>query len=126
MATTVTVSGPLFDGGADGIIDRMCRDIEQAVADEGEQMVRAELPRVLQNPTGRYQSGITTEPAGAGIDVTDGGIIYGPWLEGVGSRNAPTTRFAGYSTFRRTAQALDARAERIAEPIVARTVRSLG
>lgn len=126
MATTVTVSGPLFNGLSDAIMNDMCGDIERAVADEGEQMVRAELPNVLQHPTGRYMSGIRTEVSGAGMDVTDSGVVYGPWLEGIGSRNAPKTRFKGYSTFRRVAQALDARAKQIADPIVDAHVRSLG
>ena len=117
--------GPLFDGEADHLARAMCDDIEQAVADEGASMVGVELPRVLKHPTGRYQSGITTEPGSAGIDVTDGGIVYGPWLEGIGSRNR-TTRFKGYATFRRVTQALTGRAKGIAEPIVDRYVRRMG
>lgn len=123
---TATYHGPLFNGTIDLLLGAMSEDIHRTVADEGEQMVRAELPNVLQNPTGRYQSGIRSEPDGAGTDVTDGGIIYGPWLEGVGSRNAPTTRFRGYATFRRTAQALDRRAEQIAETVAARYVEVMG
>lgn len=117
--------GPLFDGRASLIVREMTEDIERELADAGEQMVRAELPRVLRNPTGRYQSGIQSEPQGAGIDVTDGGIVYGPWLEGIGSRNR-TTQFKGYATFRRVAQALAVRAGLLAEPIADRHVRRLG
>jgi hypothetical protein len=32
--------------------------------------------------------------------------VYGPWLEGVGSRNFPVTRFRGYHAFRVAAQEL--------------------
>lgn len=120
-----TESGPLFGGEADLLAAEMCEDIQTSGADEGEQMVRAELPRVLQNPTGRYQSGVTTEASGAGVDVTDGGIVYGLWLEGTGSRNR-STRFKGYATFRRVAQALDARMPTIAEPIADRYVGRMG
>jgi len=35
--------------------------------------------------------------------ITDGGAVYGPWLEGASSRNQ-STRFKGYGTFRKTAQ----------------------
>jgi hypothetical protein len=45
--------------------------------------------QVLQHPTGYYQSKITVERAGTGYRVTDQGVVYGPWLEGTGSRNAP-------------------------------------
>ncbi len=33
--------------------------------------------------------------------VDDGGVIYGPWLEGTSNRNK-TTRFKGYAAFRKT------------------------
>ena len=33
--------------------------------------------------------------------ITDSNVVYGPWLEGIGSRNQ-TTRFKGYSIFRKT------------------------
>jgi len=33
--------------------------------------------------------------------ISDSGVVYGPWLEGVGSRNQ-ATRFKGYAIFRRT------------------------
>lgn len=35
--------------------------------------------------------------------ITDGGVIYGPWLEGTSSRNE-TTRFKGYASFRKTVE----------------------
>jgi hypothetical protein len=52
-----------------------------------------------------------------GSVVQDGGVIYGPWLEGVGSRNR-TTRFKGYFTFRRTTAQLNVRATPIAEELL--------
>jgi hypothetical protein len=44
--------------------------------------------------------------------VSDGGWsgpVYGPWLEGIGSRNAPVTRFRGYHAFRKASEALQRR-----------------
>lgn len=121
----IETRGPIFNGQAEMLIERMCREIEKAVGDQGKDMVSGVLPNVLRHPTGHYQSQIRTEVLGAGVDVTDGGIIYGPWLEGIGSRNR-TTRFKGYATFRRVGQALKLRAGRIAAPIVNRYVRRLG
>lgn len=76
-------------------------------------LIRADLRVVLQHPTGRFQSAAPSmQRSGDTITVDDGGVIYGPWLEGVGSRNA-RTRFKGYSTFRRMAQEAQDRAEAI-------------
>jgi hypothetical protein len=78
-------------------------------------MVRSRLGEVLQNPTGYYESRITSEVSALGARVTDGGVIYGPWLEGVGSRNQ-TTRFKGYATFRKTRQELEYKAHLVVMP----------
>jgi hypothetical protein len=51
--------------------------------------------------------------------VWDGGWagpVYGPWLEGVGSRNA-TTRFKGYRAFRKAANALERHIEDLGDRI---------
>jgi hypothetical protein len=115
----------MFNGDADRLVDGMCADIERQVGQVGEQMVRARLDAVLQNPTGYYESQITSEPDGGDIEITDGGVVYGPWLEGTGSRNR-TTRFKGYATFRRVAQALDQRAQGIAEKVAEPWVGRMG
>lgn len=46
--------------------------------------------------------------------VTTGDAMYGPWLEGTGSRNR-TTRFKGYFGFRRASDEIQLSVERIAE-----------
>ena len=38
--------------------------------------------------------------------IHDSGVVYGPWLEGTSSRNQ-TTRFKGYSSFRKVKQWLE-------------------
>ena len=58
------------------------------------------------------------------VVVHDRRIIYGPWLEGVGSRNA-TTRFKGYSSFRRAFQELERQAPRLVEQDVRRLIAKL-
>jgi hypothetical protein len=119
------LNGPLFDGTADRLAFQMCADIEEEGGDVGVGLVRGVLGQVLQHPTGRYESRITSEPDGGDIQITDGGIVYGPWLEGTGSRNR-STRFKGYATFRRVAQALQDRIVTVADPIVDRYVRRMG
>lgn len=86
---------------------------EREVADEGAKLIRNRLNTVLRHQTGFYRSHIQ----GEGDRITDNGVVYGPWLEGVGSRNR-TTRFKGYFTFRRTTQAIEARSGEIAEHIL--------
>ncbi|MGV9803926.1 hypothetical protein ACWDTP_38425, partial [Mycobacterium sp. NPDC003449] len=55
-------------------------------------------------------------------EVNDGGVVYGPWLEGTGSRNAPVTRFRGYATFRRVKAMIDRRAPGIAQRLLRRYI----
>jgi len=58
---------------------------------------------------------------GSDLVVNDGwpgsGLVYGPWLEGVGSRNA-TTRFKGYFSMRKAANSVAAKAKAIAQPVI--------
>ncbi|MGH3680774.1 MAG: hypothetical protein ACRDT2_11075 [Natronosporangium sp.] len=117
----VTVSGPLFDGRAHAAVDAFLDDAEQQVADVGFNDVRAELGRVLRNPTGFYESRIQTERQRDDVMVTDGGVVYGPWLEGTSQRNQ-SSRFKGYATFRRVAQRLQDKAGSIAEQLLPRYV----
>lgn len=93
--------GELFHGGAGASLDRAAHDGEVDVAQDAARHIHVRLARVLQRPTGRYQS--TVHVVRTADPFVDGdGTVYGPWLEGVGSRNA-TTRFKGYATFRRVA-----------------------
>lgn len=93
------MTGPVFDGRAKEAAQRFAEDAAQAIAQQGVDAVRARFRQVLQNPTGRLSSRVTVERAHNGYVVTDGGVVYGPWIEGVGSRNR-TSRFKGYRTFR--------------------------
>ena len=124
MPTKVNVTGPLLNGDAPGVIGDLLDDAEHEVAQAGVNAVRTELDRVLRRPTGRYRSAVQTDRRGDSIVVTDGGVIYGPWLEGTGSRNR-TTRFRGYSTFRRVTQRLQADAVQLTEPVVETHLRRL-
>lgn len=113
---TVRVSGPLFDGRALAAADQFIDAAEAEIAEEGVNDVRAELGAVLRNPTGFYESQIQTQRARGDAVVTDGGVIYGPWLES--GAYTPRRNFSGYGTFRRTTQRLDAKAEQIAQSVL--------
>ncbi len=125
MSAHVTTSGPLFNGAALIAASRMAAEIEETAAREGAKIVKNNLDHVLRNPTGRYESSIEASPQGGDWQVEDNGIVYGPWLEGTGSRNK-TTRFKGYATFRRATAELQARMPNIARDIVRRYTKEMG
>lgn len=115
----VTVSGPVFDGRADIALNHACEDSERQLAILGASMVRTQLGRVIRKPSTPpfYQNQVEAIPEQPGWKIWDQDVIYGPWLEGTGSRNR-TTRFKGYFTFRLIAAKLDAMANRICDRII--------
>lgn len=109
----VDTRGPIFEHIADNVMDACAKSIEEQVADKGVDLIRNRLHAVLRHPTGYYESHVRAERSGSHWEVNDSGVVYGPWLEGVGSRNR-TTRFKGYATFRRATDAIDRAAGDIA------------
>lgn len=114
METAVTVTGPLFDGRAAKAVTAFLEESKVEVSQAGVNEVRNRLGQVLEHPSGRYRNRIVTDLVQGDPVVSDGGMVYGPWLEGTSSRNK-TTRFKGYQTFRKTRQWLAGRAGSIAE-----------
>lgn len=119
VAINVTTSGPFFDGRADAAAADASEECERSIAILGASMVRTNLNKVLRVQTPFYRLQVEAQPNPPGWKITDQGVIYGPWLEGTGSRNR-TTRFKGYATFRRTVQQINARAATIGSGVVAR------
>lgn len=113
--TTVATSGPVFTGWAERVAAEFTEILKERVAKQGKNMVDARLADVLVNPTGYYQSRITVERVQRDWHITDDLVVYGPWLEGVGSRNYPVTRFKGYHTFRWVTQILKKAVPQIAQ-----------
>lgn len=121
MEEFVRTVGPLFTGAVNHALDLAVMRIENTVADRAVNMVKERLGEVLQHPTGFYESRIQTTRDTRGQVVNDDMVIYGPWLEGVGSRNK-TTRFKGYHTFRLVGQQVNSEAVTDAEKIVLQTL----
>lgn len=111
----VSSRGPIFDGRARALANAYVNRLERNLAEEGVTIVREELQKVLQHPTGYYESRITVE---RGTVITDGGVVYGPWLAGVGSRNFPVTRFQGYPHWIRARLRLRERKQGVAERLL--------
>jgi len=76
--------------------------------------------------TGHYQRSINGKMLAnlSGI-VHDSNVVYGPWLEGISSRNK-RTRFKGYGAFRRAKSQLAKKWEPIMRRRIADAVRQLG
>lgn len=101
-------------------VESLSDDLGQLVYDE----VKKRLGTVLVNPTGYYESRVQVDNSRGTSVVSDGGVIYGPWLEGTSSRNG-RSRFKGYATFRKATQAVEREALAAGEKLIAQKLRSL-
>ena len=121
MTTTnvqVKVTGPLFQKGGEPV-RRAVQDTIQELVELGEQQLDQFLrPRPAgfylsvqeagkgKASTGHYRRNLHATVSNLHGRIDDGGVVYGSYLEGTSSRNQ-TTRFKGYSSFRRTGQYLE-------------------
>ena len=103
------ISGPLFDGRARKAAQQMTEEARDEVALRYGIDVVQRLHEVVKHPTPYYWTRIDVVKEGPVAVVTDHGIVYGPWLAGVGSRNYPRTRFRGYDHWRRASQRVRSR-----------------
>lgn len=124
----VHAKGPVFNGTWYLILSQYRYALTSVLGQEAVNRIRNYLPTVyeyLTNPAslhgtkhffpGLYQSDIHTDRQTTDINlVHDTPVVYGPWLEGVGSRNE-TTRFKGHHAFRLIAQQLELEASAIAD-----------
>jgi hypothetical protein len=118
------VSGPFFDARAEIIMVRGCARLRAAVAKEADRRIEILHKAFFRLPTPYYWTKVHAESRGPVDVITDGGIVYGPWLEGTGSRNAPVTRFKGYRSARLTAQSLR-NARVVTDPVVREICREM-
>lgn len=119
----VILTGPVFDGRGDALTDRMVVDIRHTVGDYAHDLWATLMDHSFKRPTGVYQSFAHVVDDDPDTLVNDGyGVTnelpYGPWLEGIGSRNSPVTRFPGYHSLREAFLVTDRAVTDLAEPIV--------
>lgn len=112
---TVEIEGPLFDGRAEAALKRFEETAKRDVADAGLEMWQSGLVASFQHETGAYIESTRVVPVGSWQQIEDGMSLYGPWLEGTGSRNFPVTAFPGYHQARSTTQMLQAAVPSICE-----------
>lgn len=115
LVVEVDIRGPIADGRAVRELDAALEDAVEAVARQAYANVMGILNAEIRNPTPYYETQITVDRAGADRVVHDRGIVYGPWLEGVGSRNRPRPGFPGYHAFRRATQQTESEAPALVE-----------
>lgn len=133
----VTLSGPFWKS-APGDVGRMLSGAVQELVEKGEEhlgeMLRPRPAGVYLSvaeagrgkaSTGHYRRNVHGEMRGSLLGrLHDSNVIYGSWLEGTSSRNQ-TTRFKGYSSFRRTHQWLEGQKERVVQAHVGRWLRRM-
>ena len=117
------VNGPLF-GSPSNEVKKFLVMAKEEIAKQGVNRIKQRLGQVLENPTGRYESHVRTERQRNDFMITDLPVVYGPWLEGTGSRNA-ASRFKGYRTFRIIRQELDSEVIKITRSEVEQLVKRL-
>lgn len=113
----MTAKGPVFDGRAERYTQDFTRQAGREVANEGRGTVLAEFSKDAQHPTGRYARSLHVVRYSSRHEVTDGGMVYGPWLAGASSRNKKT-RFKGYTFWRRSTQLLQRRTPQIVQRLL--------
>ena len=120
ISTKVETTGPLFRGTAPHILRQVTQSAVEELAEKGESFLL--LRQLRPRPSGAYKSAqeagkyksvgtyaknIQSKAGNLNVIVTDGGkVLYGPWLEGEGSRNK-SSRFKGYFSFRKAKQLVD-------------------
>lgn len=115
VRTRLRYNGPLFDDRARRAFNQFRDELEEESAEFVLDHVKDTFHTHFKHPTGYYESNVRINSANT--EVWDGGFagpVYGPWLEGVGSRNN-TTRFRGYHAFRKAANALERRVEEMGD-----------
>jgi hypothetical protein len=123
----VVKTGRFFDvAEADAETRRAVDEIGRSVALEASANWNTLLDSRIRVNQYRYMSGNRVEPRDSSWVVHDDiAKPYGPWLEGVGSRNSPVTRFPGYHALAEAAEITERAAEGIAEEHVAALVDKL-
>ncbi len=108
----LVATGPLFDGTAGAIVDAWLEESATEVMRDGLAEIGLQMDIYFRDPTPYYETQVVVDRVGSDWVLHDRGVIYGPWLDGSGSRNS-TSRFRGYPHWRRTVQYLQE--ERIPE-----------
>jgi len=119
------MTGPLFEGKATPEIQRFLIDAQQTLANKGMEFVLEVTGARFKTRTPVYETRVQVRALNTNrLEVWDQGIVYGPWLEGTGSRNA-ISRFKGYRMFRIAKNKLETERNSILRDPIQRLMRNL-
>ena len=125
LKVTSSANGPAFDGRDVAAIAAGCEAAEKKTAEFGAAMIRARMDRTFKRQTPYYRLQNIAAPTLDHWKIHDQGVIYGPWLEGVGSRNR-TTRFKGYAIYRKSVAEIQRHLDNITEIEIEDALRRVG
>lgn len=119
---SVEFKGPMFDGRAAEAMRKLAEEAQKTVAEYAEDTWRSFMDASFRTQSpGGYQSHVNIARRDKDLVVNDGwpdsGLEYGPWLEGVGSRNSPVTKFPGYFALRRATVKVEREVPEVVRPI---------
>ena len=120
VRAVVKVSGPIFDGVADRVVEKVLDEANRELGERGQSLIQSAanaMDRSGRGGTGRAAAGVELQSRPGGYRIwgsMNAGQVWWPWLEGTSSRNR-TTKFKGYHTFRETAKKLDDQAADVLE-----------
>lgn len=100
---TVTARGPLVSGKDAEHVAAFLREAQDEVSQQAFANLHQLMDKNFKHPTPYYETQVLNQRVENTNVIHDRGIVYGPWLEGVSSRNQ-TTRFKGYHIFRDAAR----------------------
>lgn len=120
----VTVTGPFFTQGAKPV-QQAIEDTIRDIVEQGEKVVKAQLYPGHGLITGHYRRSVIGEMQDSRHGrIHDSDVVYGPWLEGVSSRNQ-SSRFKGYAMFRNATQQLQRESGTILKKHLSRAMQRL-
>jgi len=121
----ISLRGPLFSTLGHTFVVQFLEEATLLVGTRANSTVHQMMDQSFKHPTPYYETQVAMRSTMHEVIIGDRGIIYGPWLEGTGSRNA-TTRFKGYSHWRRATQQTREQVRTIIGPALARCIARLG
>jgi hypothetical protein len=122
----VIFKGPFFAPGALDVVKDATLEIQREVTDYAAKAVKDELFPGHGVRSGTFRNSITgqmTQSRHGVVFARD--VVKGPWLESGAGHRYGSTRFRGYSMFRRGRDRADREADRIADKVMGSAVRKL-
>lgn len=115
------IHGPISSGQIFRDIANYEHDVAEELAEDAQDIWVRNLQGSIRQPTPYYWTRIDKrEVSPTRYEVHDHDIVYGPWLEGTGSRNSPNSIFPGYWSMARAKEMAKRRRGGVARRILRR------